>query len=81
MLGSYTLGGFVKLLALVLLLLIGSAIWAPTFFLSQPALASNSIDRTLIFQSFFFPIRNITTQKMPMYSKIRPAGWLRTGQR
>jgi hypothetical protein len=41
-LGFVYVGGFVKLLALVLLLLIGSAIWAPTFFLSQPALASIS---------------------------------------
>ena len=31
-----------KLLTLVLLILIGSAIWAPTFFLNQPAMASIS---------------------------------------
>src|SRR5690242_14012583 len=31
-----------KLLTLVFLILIGSAIWAPTFFLNQPAMASIS---------------------------------------
>jgi hypothetical protein len=35
-------GELMKLLALVLLVLIGSAIWAPNFFLSQPAMAAIS---------------------------------------